>query len=122
MGALTQISLKGTEFMSSRRQSRLTQLWMSVQKEGLSGIVKESLLGSVVFYPLQHLLYHQRCFFPHFAICSHIITKGGVNFFYLRIPWELSLENCLHLIPDDLLFLLDVKNNTRDLIIPQLIV
>jgi hypothetical protein len=90
---------------------------------GLSGTVKESLLDSVVFYPLQHLIYHQRCFFPCFAICSLTLPiKEDVIFFYLRIPWELSLENFLHLIPDDLLFLLDVKNNTRGLIIPQLIV
>jgi hypothetical protein len=59
---------------------------------------------------------------PFFHLFSHIITKGGSNFFYLRIPWELSLENFLHLIPDDLLFLLDVKNNTRGLIFPQLII
>jgi hypothetical protein len=27
-------------------------------------------LGSVVFYTLHHLIYHQTCFFLHFAICS----------------------------------------------------
>jgi hypothetical protein len=70
MGALTEISLQRTGCMFCRRQTRFTQLWISVQKEGLSKRVKESLLGSVVFYPLQHLIYHQRCFFPHFAICS----------------------------------------------------
>jgi hypothetical protein len=61
---------------------------------------------------------------PFCHLFSHIITvaKGGSNFFYLRIPSELSLENFLYLIPDDLLFLLDVKNNTRGLIIPELIV
>jgi hypothetical protein len=80
---------------------------------------RNPLLGSVAFHLLQHLIYHQRCFVPHFAICS---LTGGSNFFYLRIPWKLSLENFLHIIPDDLLFLLDVKNNKRGLIIPQLIV
>jgi hypothetical protein len=59
---------------------------------------------------------------PFCHLFSHIITKGGSNLFYLRIPWELSLENFLHLIPDDLLFILDVKNTTKVLIIPQLIV
>jgi hypothetical protein len=109
--------------MSCRRQSRLTQVWISVQKEGLSGTVKESLLGSVVFYPFQNLIYHQRCFFPHFAICSLTLSlKEEVIFFYLRIPCELSLENFLHLIPDGLLILLYVKDNTRGLLIPQLIV
>jgi hypothetical protein len=54
---------------------------------------------------------------PFCHLFSHIITKGGSNFFYLRIPWELSLENFLHLIPQDLLFLLYVKYNTRGLII-----
>jgi hypothetical protein len=46
----------------------------------------------------------------HFLFChlfSHIITvaiKEEVIFFYLRIPWELSLKKFLHLIPDDLFF------------------
>jgi hypothetical protein len=70
MGALTQISLQGTECKYCKRQSSLTQIWISVQNEGLSGTVKESLLGSVVFYPLQYLIYHQRYFFPRSAICS----------------------------------------------------
>jgi hypothetical protein len=75
VGALTQISLQETECMSCRSQSRLTQLWISLQKKALSGTGKESLLGSVVFYPLQHLQYHQRCFFPCFAICSLTLSS-----------------------------------------------
>jgi hypothetical protein len=34
---------------------------------------------------------------PFCHLFSHNVTKGENNFFYLRIPGELSLENFLHL-------------------------
>jgi hypothetical protein len=58
MGALTQTSLQRTGCMSCRRQSSLTQFWISVQEERVTGTFTEFLLGSVVLYPLQHLLYY----------------------------------------------------------------
>jgi hypothetical protein len=51
-------------------QAHWCEEWRTQPKLLLRRRVTEFLLGSVVFYPFQHLIYHKRCFFLCFAISS----------------------------------------------------